>query len=400
MKLFKLLFLSIAAVFFTVLATEAQAAFNFLADNPEWIVAVNSPVIAMNNYAGKHENQLFRSLRNGMEVWADVDTNTMVKSKMNMTKLTIGKGVRPYSGLERGDNEAITLTGQVLDVELFQRDFDVEIKKFHATWQEQNLRAAEGSGANQRTIPFAEFIMNAVIEELGSELNDNTAYGGLGAAAFTQWNAGTAYTAGDAVYVDGANGRDYYVASGSSTNSAPASNPNDWDDANALAICKGFGAHIADGISASKLTPVNTGALSSTTAYAGHTEIFRAHTDAYRKNGVIHYCSYDQFYMLLDDIEEKVGKYTEKDGAWVNGRGLYLPKTNNKCLILPCSWMASTDRIVSTPKLNLIAGTDRTSDAQEIKTRDKSNYVTTSSITGTLGFTVRDFEAMRVNDQA
>jgi hypothetical protein len=381
---------------------DVHAAFDAVASNPEWIVsmAVASPAIAMNNYAGTHEGKLFRELTTGMEVWQDVEVHSMVKTKENLTKLTIGVGGRPYSGQERVKGDAIQLSGQTLDVDLFQRDFGVEIKKFHGTWQEAQLKSSEGSSANQKTLPFAQYIMEAVIEMLGTELN-GIAYHGLGQAAFSLWLVGTAYTVGDTVYQLNADGEiDYYICIQAGTAQDPNTATAYWLDANALAITKGYGAHITQGVTDGKLTPIVTGVLDTDTAYDAQTAMFRSHTDKYKTHGVTHYVSYDQFFMLLDSIEKLVGKYTEKDGVWVNGRGLYLPKTNNKCMVLPCSWMSGTNKIISTPKLNLLAATDRTNDANSIKTRDASNYQTVSSITGTIGFTPRDLAVMRVNDQA
>jgi hypothetical protein len=401
MKTVKFLFALLLGITFTLLNTDISAMESLFA-NPDWIATavIASPVIAMNNYAGTHEGKLFRELTNGMEVWDDVEVHSMVKSTENLTKLSISKGGRPYSGRERVKGDAITLSGQTLSVDIYQRDFGIEIKKFHATWQEAQLKKTEGSSSDQKTVPFAAYIMDAVIEMLGSELNDVVAYHGLGVAAFPLYEVGTAYALNDTVHQLNSDGEvDYYECIQAGTGNDPNTATLFWTDANAKAISKGYGSHVAQGVADGKLVPIVTGVIDADTAYEAQTAMFRSHTDKYKSLGVKHYVSYDQFYLLLDSIEKSVGKYTEKDGVWVNGRGLYLPKTNNKCMVLPCSWMSGTNRIMSTPTGGLLAGTDRTNDNNNIKTRDASNYHTVSSITGVIGFTPRDLSVMRVNDQ-
>lgn len=396
--------LLVAATITTVAVSAHDGIRDFVSDIPEIYYAAVSPVIAMNNYSGKYHNQLYRTLFNDMEVWGDITTHTGLKSKLTFTELEVSDGARPYVGQEQLSGDDLKYTGTVLEVELGQRDFQLEIRKYYKTHLEEALNKAEGSGANLKRLPFAVETINTVTGRLRAELNDKTAYFGFDKADAETFVPGDTYEDGD--YMQWSNGTttDYYLCLADTTaGQTPVTHPAKWKKVNAEAICPGFRHHLDALIAASKVTPVTIGAINNTSvfAYASHKKLFRSHTEAYQKAGVVHYCSYTDFQLLLDDIEDKVAKYTEKDSNWtVDGRGIYLPQTNRKCTVIPCTWMSGTRRILSTPKANLHGGTDRTNDNNEIKTRDKDNYNTVTSVTFTLGFQIQDPKALRVNDQA
>lgn len=362
-----------------------------------------SPVISMNAYSGKYKKDIFSTLYNDMEVWGDITPNTGIKSKLTFTKLDVNDGVRPYVGQEQITGDELTYTGTELAVELGQRDLQIEIKKYYNSHLEEELAKSEGSGAKQKTLPFAVKTINTVLGRLRSELNDKTAYFGFRKADATAYSAGATYAVNDYITFNNGQTTDYYKCLDATTaGQSPTTHPAKWQMVNAEAICPGFGWHLQQLINAGKLTPTNIGTIdnSAVHAYDAHKELFRSHDVPYKNAGVIHYCSYTDFELLLDSIEDKVAKYTEKDSVWVNDRGIYLPQTNRKCLVLPCSWMGDSRRIISTPKANMHGGTDRTHDMNEIKTRDKDNYNIVSSVTFTLGFAIQDPAAVRINEKA
>jgi len=376
---------------------------DFLRENAEGVYVANSPIIAMTNYAGQNQRKLFSTLVNDMEVWGDITPHTMLKSKLNMTKLSIADGARPYAGgLEDTSQDALNYTGLVLEAELGQRDFAIEIKKYYNQWLEMELNAREGSAATAKTIPFAQYTYNEIFKALRSELNNKTAYFGFKKSDAVAYAAGDTYAVNAYItFVEGALTNYYQCTVITTAGQSPTTHPAKWRKVNAEAICPGFRHHLAGLISSSAVTPVTIGVIDNADvfAYAAHSALFRSHKETYQKMGVVHYCSYEQFYLLMDDIEDKVAKYTEKDANYVGKRGLILPKTNGKCEIRPCTWMSGSERIMSTPQENLHGCTDLLSDLNSIATREATNYVAVSSIAFTLGFQIQDPAAFRTNDR-
>jgi hypothetical protein len=108
---------------------------------------------------------------------------------------------------------------------------------------------------------------------------------------------------------------------------------------------------------------------SSVYAIAGVKTVYRTLDPAYRAQECVALMSYDTFDLLNDDIAAKQ-QYTVTDPAIVTAgqNAVYVPGTGRKLLAVACEFMGASERIIVTPKSNVILGCDLLSDANQINT--------------------------------
>lgn len=354
---------------------------------------MTSPVIsALAAYAGKYEQKLFSKLFNSFDAKNDITVFEDIKVAMIMTKLRAGDGARPGSATFQANGNDLVYTENTLTPKWGKRDITVVPSNYNSTW----MAELKSKGVNPKEIPFAKYVMEQVMIELAAELNDKTIYFGFDKADATAYAGGSTYAVGDYITFDTPSTglKDYYKCLVITTaGQSPVTHPAKWQMVNAEAICVGFGKRIADALTASSLTAVSTGAITSSDAYAQFTEMWRSLPVAYRNAGASIFASYNSTDALADDFESKVTKYTEVDAAG----NVYLSKTGRKCKIVSASWMGTSGRLIATPKANIILGTDALNDMNKIVT-DEHLRSMDMGVDFSLGTIFRDFEAMRVND--
>src|SRR5690606_6024308 len=135
----------------------------------------------------------------GIEIAKDITPVYNVKHAMQMASLIINNTPKPYTGEFKPRNNDLAYTDRTLTVEKYQRDILVEPSKYRTTYLGEFR--GPGEGANNMTIPFAQYTMEAIIDENASALNDQTAFHGIGKAGFAAFNAGTAYTGNGTEFV-------------------------------------------------------------------------------------------------------------------------------------------------------------------------------------------------------
>lgn len=366
---------------------------------------------AITTYAEMNQMALISNLFNQLDIANDVMVHPGVKNKIPMPKLKIGNGFRPYAvGMEYKVGDAV-YTQRYLEVKVGKRELFLDPEQYRSTyliWQ-----TSPGADATRRAIPYEQFFWDLVIRNIAREINDETAYYGFDGSATADFNAGTAYVAGNRVkFATATNNpnavKDWYEANQSTTAAqSPDTNPAKWDNVTARAITVGFKTRIADGITASEISPVATGVINSTAGVpiAGFKKLFRAFAPAYKNSGIIINCSYSDWELLMDDFADKYKGL--KDDASATGFAK-LPESNNKCIIKPASWLGTSRRLVAGPlmmdggnprQMNLFMGTDLLSDLNGIDT-NKIGFGLWAGIKGAIGFNYQDPEAIKVGDQA
>lgn len=350
-----------------------------------------SPDIAgLAAYAGKYEKSIFSKLFNALDAVNDLTLIENVKNKMKMTKLRAGDGARPFSATFEATDDDLIYTEQDLEVALAKRDIRIEPSKYRATWMSESMK----EGVNALDIPFAAYVWEQVMIELAAEINDKTIYFGFDKSTATAYSAATAYAVGAYItFVVGAVTHYYKALAITVAGENPTTTPAKWQRVNAEAICVGLKTRIAAGVTASTIGVEATGAIVTATALAQHRAMYRSMPVAYRQMGVTIYESFSNFDKLVDDYEDKVGKFTTSEAGL-----LYLPGTDRKCIIKPATWMGSSGRLICTPKKNLLIGTDKLSDMNKINTEPHLRTLD-GGIDFALGTQIRDHEAIRVNDQ-
>lgn len=349
---------------------------------------------ALAAYAGTHEKKLFSTLFNKFDAITDLTFYQGIKVATQMTKLRAGKGARPGSSTFQSSGKDLVYTGTVLEPKWGKRDISVVPSEYFNTWMAE-LRS---TGVNPKELPFAKYVWDQVAIELAAELNDRTVFFGFDKADAVAYSALTAYDEGDYITFDtpSTGQKDFYKCIVDTTaGDSPVTDPEKWEMCNAEAICIGLKKRVIDAIAAGKLTPIATGAITNTTAYAQFTEMYRSHSPAVQKEGLSIFASFDSTYALADDFENKVSKYTEIDSK--TGE-VFLSKTNKKCKIVPATWMGDSGMLMASPKRNIIIGTDAASDFNKISTDEHLRSID-AGFDFSLGTIFRDFDELRVNDQ-
>lgn len=348
-------------------------------------------------YPGEYQQTLISQLYNSLRLEQEgIMLIPAVKNSLNMHKFLTNDGVKPYTGkFIAKDN--LNFIPRVLTVAKAQYDLEIEPEKYRTTFMAK--MRGRGENPNNKTIPFAEFMWTAVMNGIGTEVNLGTVYFGQGKAAFTAYNAGSTYAVGDLItYAQGGETRYFRCISATTAGQNPDTNAAKWAWAGARALTVGFGKIIADEITAATLTPVATGAVTSSNAYDKFIQMYRALPEAI-KLGVggiqaVIYSSVTDYEALTDDYENKISKNFENvDGI------TYLAKTDRRCRIMPVSWLSGSRRLIATVLDNLVAGTDEISDMNTIATVP-SMYTVQAGITFVLGFQIQDLDVLRVSDQA
>lgn len=345
---------------------------------------------ALVKYAERYEKKLFSTLINQLAVRDDITVMTTVRNAVNMTKLGISGQARPFTSKWQGKDGQLNFTGRQLKAEPGKREVPIDPSDFWDTWMTE-LRS---EGLMPKDLPFAQYIFNRIRDEFVAEINDHITWEGFDKSKATAYSGTATYNVGD--YVTYGTDGDYYRCEvATSQGEDPVGTPAKWTLVNNLAITEGFKDKIKDEISGANLTAVSTGSITSTNAYDQFTEMFRSMTAPYRAKGVTIFCSQESAFKLDDDFESKVGKYTEIDQQ--TGER-FLAKTGRKCRIKPVTWMGDSEGLIATRKENLLMGTDAVSDFNRLHTHE-NHYTIDLSIVFSLGYQIRDLDAMRVNDQ-
>lgn len=350
---------------------------------------------AISRYAFKNKIQLLRRYFNTMAIAADITLQPNVTNAMPMPMLVINGQPRPYTGNFRANAGDIAYTDRELTVEKFQRDFIIDPTKYANTYLASLQKA--GSNPNNKSIPFAEFTVETAVGTNAAQLNNKTAFFGLGKAAFTAYDAGTAYTVGAKIKFLFADGEPhYYVCKAVTTaGQTPLTHPAKWELSDALAIVEGLGTKIKAGRTGNTIKSVSTGATTKVDGFDQALAVYRGLAEEIKDNAtdIYLYASGNTLEKVADSFKDDIAKYTDKDGTMI-----VLPRTDGICKIKKASWMNGSDMMIASPKSNLFMGTDLLSDFNTLKTIEQM-YHLDMGITGVLGFQYADEQAISVNDQ-
>jgi len=354
--------------------------------------SVSPDISALAAYAGKHAKTLHRRLLLGMSIANDITVVPNIKHALNLTKLIVNNGPKPYTGVFQSKGNDLKYSGRVLTVNDFQRDILVDPKKYRTTYLGEFRNA--GEGVNNKSIPFAQYTIEAIIDENSSALSTQTGWKGIGKAGFTSYNASSTYAVNDYISYS-LNGEINYfkVLAVTTAGQNPETHPAKFADANALAITVGLGTQIINGRTSGDISKViTTGALTSG-AYEKFKKVYRGHNAATRAGKQLYmYCSFTAFDALVDDLESNITKYTETDGTLK-----YLPRTDKGCILKPVDWIDDANKLICTTKENLLLGTDLLSDLNQLSTLPRM-YQLEMGLTGVIGFNYQDGELITMND--
>ena len=314
-----------------------------------------------------------------------------VKNKVTLSKLLISSGLKPFTGAWVA-KEDVAFSSRTISTSKAQRDLQLKPDQFRATWMAEQM--GKGSGANNQVIPYAAFFWEKVIQSIVTELVTQCIYYGVGQAAFIPYEATAVYVVGDLItYTQAGELRYFQCAAITTAGQNPDTNVVKWTYAGAQALCKGLASFFADDVNAGLLTPVSTGVITNSTAYAQFISMWRSLPIQVRDEGAIVHCSYNSLDCLQDDFENKVSKYFETIDNIT-----YLSKTDRKCIVQPQVWLGNSGKLIATKPDNLVLATDELSDMNDIRTVP-AMYSINAGITFLLGINYQDEQVLRINDQ-
>ncbi len=159
----------------------------------------------------------------------------------------------------------------------------------------------------------------------------------------------------------------------------------------AVDLGDGWGTKIAAEITATNLTPIVTGAITSSNAVAKVKLVARGVEPALKQKGFTLYCSFDVFEKWCDNYET-LNAYQYKPDL----KGDY-PIQGSRGFLKPVFWMGTSQRLIATVKDNLVFGTDI-----ERVTLNPTPHLDIIQIRQKMpiGMEIQDLEVLTVNDQA
>ncbi len=341
-------------------------------------------------FIGQYDKQLVSQVLNDLDFVKDM--RVIRNASLNGTllpKMTVAKGARPLdlNVTSRSGNHR-EFSGRKLYVYTGMKIISIIPEELERSFLSDMLEP----GAKQ--IPFAQWIWMKEMEKLKSEINDNF-YLSTYQGDAEEFDSGATYASGD--YVKFGAELDIYKATASTTSGqSPTTHPSKWTKVNELVISDGPGTIIAAEISGSNLTPISTGALTSSNALDKIELIYNGMTPAHRKLGGELSLSHANYRNYLLHERSVFGNQATPDLA--NG-----PKTvygDPKWIIKPRTWMGTSGRVIATQKDNMVFGTNIESDmgkiAKSVETLHGSDHV----IKWRQGFEISDLETFYCNDQA
>jgi len=304
---------------------------------------------ALGAYAGAHEMALFKTLQSKLTILTDLMMLPGIKNTLRLTKLTVKDGVRGYREDFDSSDDDLSYSGQDLSTTLLKRDIKINPLKYRPTWMAAKMKP----GVNPGDIPFAQFVNEAIMLQVASEIQRGS----------------------------------YLAVKG--------------DESTLLKSFDGIGTLISKAIAAetavagSGIVPVATGAITNTNAVAAFESMVSAMPSDFVKNGFEVKASIDSARKYNKDYRERYGKYADKDDM----NRTIIEDTAGVVTIKPCDWMGTSGRLIATPYENALVGVDGIGDQDKIIT-DVELEIIKYRILFALGFQFRDLKALRVNDQA
>jgi len=319
-----------------------------------------------------------------------------VKNAIPLPMLVINGQPRPYDGIFSATPGDISYTDRELIVGDFQRDIQINPAVYRNTYLADDR--GPGEGADNMKIPFAEYTVKGAIDQNSSQLNNKTAFFGLGKAAYETFNPATAYTIGKNVKaVNALQVVHYYTCKVlTAPGETPYSHPLKWELTDALAITEGLGTKIKKARSSGLIKNVSsTGIITKADAFEQALSVYRGLPEEIKNNqkDIYLYVSSNTIDKISDSFKDDIKKYTDADGVLST-----LPRTEGICKLKKATWMNGSDLMLASPKSNLYMGTDLLSDTQKLKTIEQM-YHLDMSLKGVIGFEFGDEQAISTNDQ-
>lgn len=287
--------------------------------------------------------KIFTQKVNEADFMKDFEFMRDVKAPTALPKLKIVGGPRPYRAQPDVAGNGAQFDDRILRVEQSKWDFDpVDVEVFRNKY----LAKVKGKEFDPAEVKFSAFVAGQMVKNYMSKVNNEAVYLGV------------------------------YNAAGSTT----------------AAIATGFGTIIANEITAGNLSPIVTGAITSTNAVEKFEAMYGELPSFAKNDELIIHCSHSSFEKYRKDYRAKFGFGFDK-----NEKGQYV-LDGTKCVMKPRSWMGNSERLIVVPyeEKNLHFGVD--GDNIKVYATPDRNLINVRMMFA-LGMQIADLDAIWVNDR-
>lgn len=351
-------------------------------------------ITAIANYAGTYSKALIGALLNALDIAQDIYVMRGVKAPVNLTKLTITKGIRPLdTSIDDLDETGRVWSGRTITVKPAMKLFKVIPEELRATWMSEQL------DENAAVEPYAQWVWTQEFATVAEEINESVFYAKYHADA-AAFNPATVYHAGDAVkYTD----KSFYQANQTTTaGDTPVSAPAKWDNINNTAICDGLGTIIVNEIAGGGIPAgqvIATNVISSTNAVAELRKLYLGAPLKFRGKKAIMYISPSVMENYRADYDTRYGKGNSIADNTEDMPVIYLKGTQQRVRLKECSWMGVSQRVIYTFDQNLVMATNQLDAANSIGKMIPTLHGYKAIMKYLIGFQIQDLEVLYVNDK-
>lgn len=374
------------------------------------LLAKGEDVSALTSYAGKHLNRLLLTMVNALSAAQDMTLMPNVKHKLRIGKLKVSNGIRPFSSDEEFGTGDLVYTDRFLQVEPWKREMQIDLESYRTTYLSEFISAGSSATKDKKSqIPFAQFTMEAILKQIAAEFNNNTVYNGFDGSATAAWASGSTYAVGDRVTYTQSSRKEWFECITATTAAqSPDTHAAKWKKVTAQAIVKGINTIIKEEITASNISAVAIGAITTKAeAIAGNIDLYRSMDQPYQDGGVVINQSYNDFNLLLDSIDD-TAKYVAYDKTTRQVKHIIVPRTNGKCVAKPATWITGRRLIAGPAKFDgnnvrnqaLLFGTDLLSDMNQIEFDTSHLWLLEMGLKALAGFQIANVDEIAVSDQA
>ncbi len=300
-------------------------------------------------YSGSHGLELLEQVMNGLDCATDCTFTPGNPFKRTVPKLKIAKGARPYR-LQFDPVNSGEFSDREIMVHRGKKDFVIEGELY----REKYLALAKQNKLDPDEVPYWDYHIMQEMKMLLAEINDDVAYLG----------------------VRDANGTD------------------------AVDITNGWGTIIAGLIAANTITPYTMGTITDANAAEKFKAFYQTLDAAFRKIDMKMYMSFENYDKYQNSIPANknvvIVNHVENEPVMEK---TYLIDTKKRVEIVPATWMGNSNRIILTPKENMLMDSGLPSDQPTIEFQKvlsawqcRLNYL--------VGFQIADLDHLFVTEAA
>lgn len=316
------------------------------------------------------------------------------RENLRLNKMVIEPGIRPYDRYNETAKHKRILSRRELIPRQWEKIFQVVPEEYRETWLSAML------APKARREPLEAFAWRLEYEKIAAEFNENFYLNEYKVDQAVDWSAGPTFILDDIVKFE----EIYYTPNGGDLPAAgesPTTDPDKWFDVDATIIFDGPGTVIANEITGGDIIPIVTGVIDDTNAVAAIRTVFDGLTEPHKNGNPISYVSFAVFEDYIENYNNLFGTGNQIGFSDLDtNKDIVVKGTARRLRMRPCTWMGSSQRIITTFEGNIKIGIDKEADfVSRAKILEQLKGYKTYAM-GHLNTEFADLEVLYVNDQA